>query len=556
MNSLQFGFRGREYPATKPEGVFRIMLVGDSMVFGHGVSPDQTLSAHMERLLNQHRNEAFYHVINCSRPGYSLMDTSILYTQTAHRFNADVVVIILSNNDAEVVGTVDPTEYGDHCRSIWQESAPSYPFFLQAFHTFRKELRDTPCMIAYYGLSNDTVAGQASSVVADLCRQHAIPFLNLQKAVTWIPFHRAVASKADGHPSGHAHRVAATELCRALITENFLPAADQLTRPEGPDLSATGVSREWATEEMRAWCLARQDGKGKEAARALLRSRWPECAQKTYRERQKRIMARWWQEIQNHQAFDWRYYREHFLNISKGIAILQKNQQDGKKIFLTSDAFFRDRFPEPSVSLSEIKATLTAITALGEEKRPSFLEIWLPQAVWACNTLIALQKNLAELPCSHPSLEEARLKLMNRFNHACNAFCHGMKLLGWEDYLTGFSNLPVRLTDKPFVEIRACVQAPENGYLGILCKGKGEISSFLHDGLYIHGEEDPQYLLFKYPLADLFSCEFRLTGSGSKYLGIEYRVNRSNWRVLDFVAPPKGNHTDTTLQTLLRPAFC
>ena len=553
MNSLQFGFRGREYPVRKPKGVFRILLIGDSMVFGHGVAPDQTISAHMERLLNQRSDSTFYHVINASRPGYSLMDTSILYQQTAHKFNADTVVVVLSNNDAEVVGTPHSDQYGEHCRQIWQPDSPSFPFFQNAFLSFKKNPQAPPLLVAYYGLANDHVADLASSVLADLCQQQNIPFINLQKLVTWIPLHRAVASKADAHPSGHVHKIAATELCKKLRKEQYLPATDHHLPHGKPDIDLQGVSKEWAAEELRAWCASRQDGKGKESARQLIQSKWPQLAEDTYRQRQIRIMDKWWGKIQDDRAFDWRYYKEHFLNIRKGLLILERNNQTGQESFLDSDAFFRDPFPTLTSSLAETKEILQQIQTLGPNS-PGFLDAWLPHALWAYDELTILQNTLKDMVVP-PALAETKQRLTYRFNNACNAFFYGISLFCWEEYMQGFANLPVRLTDKPLIEVRLCIQATENGYLNILCKGQGDIPSFLHDGLYIHGEKAPQYLLFMFPLTDLFSCETRLRGPEAKYLHLEYRVNKGNWRALEFTDPLQ-RHTDTTFHTPLRPAFC
>ena len=49
----QYGMRGREYSRKKPTGVYRILLVGDSIALGWGVPEERTLSSLLEARLNQ-----------------------------------------------------------------------------------------------------------------------------------------------------------------------------------------------------------------------------------------------------------------------------------------------------------------------------------------------------------------------------------------------------------------------------------------------------------------------------------------------------------------------
>jgi hypothetical protein len=43
----------REYTVGKPRGVYRIAVIGDSFIFGHGVNHDEVVSAVLEDLLNK-----------------------------------------------------------------------------------------------------------------------------------------------------------------------------------------------------------------------------------------------------------------------------------------------------------------------------------------------------------------------------------------------------------------------------------------------------------------------------------------------------------------------
>lgn len=70
INSL--GYRGTEFSKDKPKGTFRILLLGDSYVFGWGVNRyEDTLSAIIQNILNS-SSSAKYEVINAGfHDGYS-----------------------------------------------------------------------------------------------------------------------------------------------------------------------------------------------------------------------------------------------------------------------------------------------------------------------------------------------------------------------------------------------------------------------------------------------------------------------------------------------------
>lgn len=70
INSL--GFRDKEYNITKPAGVFRILVLGDSYAEGHGVRSEDTFSKQLEVMLNANKKSAVrYEVIDAGVSSYS-----------------------------------------------------------------------------------------------------------------------------------------------------------------------------------------------------------------------------------------------------------------------------------------------------------------------------------------------------------------------------------------------------------------------------------------------------------------------------------------------------
>lgn len=64
------GFRGGEHALVKPEGVYRILVVGDSFTFGWGVEAEQAYPALLQKLLNERKSAEGlkYEVFNLGLP--------------------------------------------------------------------------------------------------------------------------------------------------------------------------------------------------------------------------------------------------------------------------------------------------------------------------------------------------------------------------------------------------------------------------------------------------------------------------------------------------------
>ena len=58
------GFRGPEFSETKPDGVYRIFVVGGSTTFGTGVYDDQTFPSYLQKLFDQSNFDFNIEVIN------------------------------------------------------------------------------------------------------------------------------------------------------------------------------------------------------------------------------------------------------------------------------------------------------------------------------------------------------------------------------------------------------------------------------------------------------------------------------------------------------------
>jgi lysophospholipase L1-like esterase len=97
------GMRYRESPVEKPADTYRIVGLGDSVMFGWGVDQDQTYLALLEQRLNAlpgtHRR---FEVLNFAVPGYNTTMEVATFEQKALPFNPDLVVIQFVSNDFDV----------------------------------------------------------------------------------------------------------------------------------------------------------------------------------------------------------------------------------------------------------------------------------------------------------------------------------------------------------------------------------------------------------------------------------------------------------------------
>ncbi len=93
------GFRGRETTLEKPDGIFRILGMGDSFTFGTGVRREDTFLAVLERQLDQAVGPGRVEVLNLGVMGYNTVQEEALLRQVGARYQPDLVVICFFLND-------------------------------------------------------------------------------------------------------------------------------------------------------------------------------------------------------------------------------------------------------------------------------------------------------------------------------------------------------------------------------------------------------------------------------------------------------------------------
>ncbi|MGQ0719937.1 MAG: SGNH/GDSL hydrolase family protein [Candidatus Eiseniibacteriota bacterium] len=100
----QWGMRDREYAQVKPEGCFRIALIGDSYGVGLGVEEQETWQALLEGSLAEDPpapDYVSYEVLNFSVGGYRTVQRLAALEQRALGFDPDAVIFMAREIDAK-----------------------------------------------------------------------------------------------------------------------------------------------------------------------------------------------------------------------------------------------------------------------------------------------------------------------------------------------------------------------------------------------------------------------------------------------------------------------
>jgi lysophospholipase L1-like esterase len=98
INAL--GFRDdRSYSLAKPAGTFRVLVLGDSVTFGHGALWETTYPYLLEQRLREWRPDVNWQVWNLGVPGYNTSQELAYLEDVGSRFDPDLVIVGFYAND-------------------------------------------------------------------------------------------------------------------------------------------------------------------------------------------------------------------------------------------------------------------------------------------------------------------------------------------------------------------------------------------------------------------------------------------------------------------------
>jgi lysophospholipase L1-like esterase len=98
INSLELR-DPREYDLAKRPNTFRILVLGDSVTFGHGSIYEHTYPYLTEQRLKAWRRDVDWQVWNAAVPGYNTSQELAQLIEVGERFQPDLVVVAFFGND-------------------------------------------------------------------------------------------------------------------------------------------------------------------------------------------------------------------------------------------------------------------------------------------------------------------------------------------------------------------------------------------------------------------------------------------------------------------------
>jgi len=143
------GFRGDVAEQTKPNGVLRVLALGDSLAYGLYMEDEETFPRQLEKLLRQNAarfpDAREFEVLNFGVPGYSILQETEQLETIGLAYDPDIALLTVCLNDweaytwdfAKLIESQDSAGRM-HTFSYYDPSRPLLRRCLLASHLFRK----------------------------------------------------------------------------------------------------------------------------------------------------------------------------------------------------------------------------------------------------------------------------------------------------------------------------------------------------------------------------------------------------------------------------------
>jgi len=214
INSL--GFRDYEYALEKPEGVFRIIAIGDSYTFGKGIALEYTYPKLLEKKLRGLGKRI--EVLNFGVYGYNTVQEYWMIKEKAILFHPDMIIILYTLNDPAPAITLKESKQNKF-KLFLTEHIYTYRLVAKAYSIYK--LNDSERIDRYdYMLHNESFEGWKNTVVA--FRQ--ISDLSKENNITTLMFIQPELYSLDNYPFVDLHyQVKHSAEVEGLHTFDLLP---------------------------------------------------------------------------------------------------------------------------------------------------------------------------------------------------------------------------------------------------------------------------------------------------------------------------------------------
>lgn len=244
--SNRLGFRDVEHAVAKPEGVFRILVLGDSIAVGQGVRLyENTFPARVERELDAAGLET--ELLNFAVSGYNTQQEVETLADKGLVYRPDLVLLSYCQNDRQrsdggILATLLEREQGAEGLVRSRADPRLLKSALYRFLRYRLPARRE----APPAVHEDTV-DEYFGVLAELARKHrfevlVVVFPRFGTWLRWNEEHRRIAALSQRHGFHHLDLLEAFQACRreatrAIAIDRYHPS------PVGHRCAARAISR-------------------------------------------------------------------------------------------------------------------------------------------------------------------------------------------------------------------------------------------------------------------------------------------------------------------------
>ncbi|MFO8057538.1 MAG: SGNH/GDSL hydrolase family protein [bacterium] len=250
INNL--GFRGEDVSRSKPEGTTRIVIVGDSIVFGQGVDEEKTLSCLIEELLARKEPGRSFQVINAGVRGYNSHDYVVLLKEKVLSLSPDLVILVITEiNDPErkpfrpeseklerfksspwrkvpILRELVAASYADEINRLFKEHVKSlYDPEGEEFRRFREDIRSVKeicdkssvelLAVTFPMLSEENMFETERARLKTMLSEEGVSFIDPYPLLDRYPAGELVVGPRDFHPNGKALEIVARALAGPVM---------------------------------------------------------------------------------------------------------------------------------------------------------------------------------------------------------------------------------------------------------------------------------------------------------------------------------------------------
>lgn len=271
------GFREREVAVAKPPGTFRIVGLGDSMMFGWGVPVEMTYLRVLEALLQARGDPVRYETLNFGVPGYNAVMEVETFRAVARWYQPDLVLVGYVPNDDQIPNFMKRSALG------WPSNVYVYSLLMHGIAAMRNRARELmPAQFdlvrghgqlsavgdvpeAYRDMVGREAVRRAHATLALMTRELGVPtlvvgpyrgdidpgqiaeleahsrFTFLETSDAYAAYERRhgvkvdpakiILSPQDPHPNVLGHRILAEAIHEVLIARRLVPPAGAKGRP-------------------------------------------------------------------------------------------------------------------------------------------------------------------------------------------------------------------------------------------------------------------------------------------------------------------------------------